>query len=131
MKHPATTLRCPTKLERNENAKVSKLVKRSRLFVAGLTIAFVALSGAKLGASPRADTLQAINWVENPTGTTRPGAYGELGPYQFRQSTWQMHTQRPFIEATDRRAADEVAVAHYEWVKAALERAGVEATTYN
>jgi hypothetical protein len=136
MKHlPANFLRCSTRLERNENMsvgrKVSKLSRRPRMFLAGLTIAVAVLSGAQLGATPRSDTLQAINWVENPLGTTRAGTYGELGAYQFKESTWRMHTQRPFADANDRRVSDEVAVAHYEWLKAALERAGVEPTTYN
>ena len=120
MKHPtANFLRC------------SNVAKRSRLFAVGLAMTALVLSSAQLGASPRSDTLQAINWVENPSNSTRPGAYGELGPYQFRESTWQMHTQRPFIQATDRHASEEVAIAHYEWVKTTLERAGVEPTTYN
>jgi hypothetical protein len=134
MKHPTATLRCSTRLERNENGnerKVSKLTKRSRVFATGLAMAVVLLSSSQLGATPRSDTLQAINWVENPSGTTRPGAYGELGAYQFKESTWQMHTQRPFAQAIDRHASDEVAVAHYEWLKTTLERAGIEPTTYN
>jgi hypothetical protein len=135
MKHPtATFLRCTPRLDRNENVierKISKPAKRARLFTAGLAMAVVVLSSGNLCAGTRAETLQAINWVENPSETSRPGAFGELGAYQFRQSTWEMHTQRPFAEATDRRASDEVAVLHYEWLKAALERAGIEPTTYN
>lgn len=88
-------------------------------------------SGQQLLAASRADVLQAINWVENPFNSPQPGAFGELGAYQFRSSTWQMHTTRPFAQAIDRRCSDEVAVLHYEWIKATLERAGFEASVYN
>lgn len=83
------------------------------------------------GASDRWETLRAINWVENPTNQTRVGRFGELGPYQFRPSTWQMHTSKPFSLATNRQVADEVAVIHYEWIKRTFERAGVDANAFN
>ncbi len=82
-------------------------------------------------ASDRWETLRAINWVENPTNQTREGRFGELGPYQFRPATWRMHTARPFRQAVDRAAADEIAVKHYEWIKHNFERAGVEASAFN
>jgi len=82
-------------------------------------------------ADDRWETLRAINWVENPTNHTRPGKYGEMGPYQFRSGTWRMHTRRPFSQAIQREAADEVAVAHYEWIRASLQKAGVDATAFN
>jgi hypothetical protein len=82
-------------------------------------------------ADDRWETLRAINWVENPTNHTRMGRFGELGPYQFRPTTWRMHTKRPFAQATQREAADEVAVKHYEWIKASLESAGVDASPFN
>lgn len=85
----------------------------------------------KAGADDRWETLRAINWVENPTNHTRAGRFGELGPYQFRPTTWRMHTRRPFIQATQREAADEVAVKHYEWIKQALENAGIDASPFN
>ena len=95
-----------------------------------LLITFVAFTtGAR--ADDRWETLRAINWVENPTNHTRMGRFGELGPYQFRAATWRMHTRKPFSMATQREAADEVAVLHYEWIKANLERAGIDATTFN
>ena len=50
-----------------------------------------------------------------------------MGPYQFRVGTWRMHTRRPFSQAIQREAADEVAVLHYEWIKDNLEKAGVDA----
>lgn len=83
------------------------------------------------GAADRWETLRAINWVENPTNQTQAGRYGELGPYQFRSATWRMHTSRPFSQAVERSAADEVAVKHYEWIKRTLARGGVEANPFN
>ena len=85
----------------------------------------------KAGAADRWETLRAINWVENPTNQTSAGRFGELGPYQFRSSTWRMHTSKPFSLANQRAVADEVAVKHYEWIKRTLERAGVEASAFN
>jgi hypothetical protein len=82
-------------------------------------------------ADDRWETLRAINWVENPSNHTRKGRFGELGPYQFRPTTWRMHTSRPFSQATLREAADEVAVKHYEWIKTSLERAGVHPSPFN
>ena len=83
------------------------------------------------GASDRWETLRAINWVENPTNQTQVGRYGELGPYQFRPTTWRMHTAKPFSQAVQRAVADEVAVKHYEWIKRTLERSGVEPSAFN
>jgi hypothetical protein len=85
----------------------------------------------KAGASDRWETLRAINWVENPTNQTGAGRFGELGPYQFRSGTWRMHTSKPFSQANQREAADEVAVKHYEWIKRTLERAGAETSAFN
>lgn len=82
-------------------------------------------------ASDRWETLRAINWVENPTNQTQVGRFGELGPYQFRPGTWRMHTDKPFRQAIQREAADEVAVKHYEWIKRTFQRAGVEANVFN
>lgn len=82
-------------------------------------------------AAERWETLRAINWVENPTNQTRPGSFGELGPYQFRQMTWRMHTQVPFSQAVNRAHADVVAVKHYEWIKRGLIRAGIDPSPFN
>jgi hypothetical protein len=101
--------------------------KLTKFLLAVSTLAFTI--GAS--ASDRWDTLRAINWVENPTNQTHVGRYGELGPYQFRPATWQMHTDLPFRFAADRAAADEVAVRHYEWIKHTFERAGVEPSAFN
>lgn len=83
------------------------------------------------GPSERAETLRAINWVENPTNHTRRGPKGELGPYQFRAQTWRLHTNKSFQLATVREHADEIAVRHYEWIKAGLHDAGIEPTPFN
>lgn len=61
----------------------------------------------------------------------QPGRHGELGPYQFRRSTWRMHTGLPFEQALDRDASQEVAIRHYEWLRRGLVRAGLAATPYN
>ncbi len=82
-------------------------------------------------ASDRWETLQAIHWVENPTESTRPGPFGELGAYQFRRATWHMHTKEPFHLANHRATADKVAVEHYEWLRRGLIRNGIEASPYN
>ena len=99
----------------------------TRLFLLVTLLAFT----IEARADDRWETLRAINTVENPTNHTRMGRFGELGPYQFRSATWRMHTRRPFSQATQREAADEVAVIHYEWIKANLERAGVDASPFN
>ncbi len=93
-------------------------------------VAALFLSAPVASASVRWATLEAIHQLENPHDLTRPGPYGELGAYQFRADTWQMHTTIPFNRALDRRVSDDVAVRHYEWIKSGLERAGVPATPY-
>ena len=82
-------------------------------------------------ASERSDTLQAINWVENPLNSPQAGPFGELGPYQFRKSTWRSYTKRPFTQALDRQSSDEVAVQHYEWIRRGLRGAGIEPIPFN
>lgn len=101
------------------------------MVVVGLTVLLALSFTHKAAANFRADTLQAINWVENPSNDPRPGKFGELGAYQFRAATWQMHTQRPFADAIKRQYSDEVAVLHYEWLKSSLAKAGVEPSPYN
>ncbi len=94
-------------------------------------LAFSVLVPATLKASERWETLEAIHWIENPRNSPRPGPYGELGAYQFREATWRMHTAVPFARALDRGASDDVAIRHYEWLKQGLVRNGLEATPYN
>ncbi len=96
-----------------------------------LLFVFGILAAAASAAPDRWETLQAIHWVENPTESTRPGPYGELGAYQFRRATWQMHTTEPFHLANHRATADKVAVKHYEWLRTGLLRNGIAATPYN
>jgi hypothetical protein len=79
----------------------------------------------------REATLEAIHQVENPRDLKRAGPAGELGAYQFRRETWQMYTTRPFFEALDRQASDEVAARHFEWLRRGLVRGGCEPTIYN
>ena len=82
-------------------------------------------------ADSRWATLEAIHNLENPHNVSRPGPYGELGAYQFRITTWRMHTSLPFSRALDRRYSDLIAVEHYEYLKRQLEAARVPATPYN
>ncbi len=102
---------------------------RHHLQIAVLAMALLAAAG-RACASERWETLEAIHWVENPRNVTRVGAHGELGPYQFRPSTWRMHTTQPFALAVDRARADEVAVRHYEWIRRGLLNAGITPTPY-
>jgi hypothetical protein len=96
-----------------------------------LLLVTLAAACASVWGSERWEVLQAINWVENPRNSTRVGAHGELGPYQFRYATWRMYTKKPFALAVQRDEADVVAVRHYEWIKRGLEGGGIPATPYN
>ncbi len=93
-----------------------------------LVLGFLA---ATARASMRSATLEAIHCVENPHDSLRPGRRGELGAYQFRSSTWRMHTDVPFERALTREESEKVAIQHYDWLKRGLERNGVEPTPYN
>lgn len=101
---------------------------RQFLFVAAALLGGLAPA---VQAAERADVLRAINWVENPTNHTRRGSKGELGPYQFMPKTWRLHTKKPFNLAVVREHADEVAVKHYEWIRAGLQNAGIDPSPYN
>ena len=52
------------------------------------------------------------------------------GPTSSARQTWKMYTEAPFSRALDRRTSDAVAVKHYNWLKAELERRGIEVTPY-
>lgn len=95
-----------------------------------MAMMLVGIAGS-LGAAERWETLQAIHLIENPTNSSQPGAHGELGAYQFRASTWRMHTRKPFRSALVRTHADAVALNHYDWICAQLRRQGLPVTTYN
>ncbi|MCW5547594.1 MAG: hypothetical protein KIT44_01380 [Opitutaceae bacterium] len=99
------------------------------LSVLGLLALTVALPAR--AETTRAEVLLAIHWVENPRNVTKPGPKGELGPYQFREPTWRMHTQAPFRRALDREQAATVARRHYDWIVRGLVRNGLPVTPYN
>jgi len=103
---------------------------RRALFLTGAVCTFV-WPHSEARASTRWETLEAIHAIENPSDRQSPGPCGELGAYQFRLDTWRMYSPRPFSEALDRRRSDEVAVRHYDWLKSALERNGLESSIYN
>lgn len=96
-----------------------------------LAFCLVLCAALPAAAGDRADTLRAINLVENPTNHTRRGSKGELGPYQFRVQTWRMHTRKPFSLAVVREHADEVAIKHYEWIKRGLTDSGIDPSPFN
>jgi hypothetical protein len=98
--------------------------------IAGAVIVFGTVFN-EARATGRWETLEAIHSIENPMNVREPGRYGELGAYQFRAETWRRYTRLPFERALDRSCSDEVAVQHYEWLKAGLERNGIEASVYN
>ena len=87
--------------------------------------------GSTARADTRSDTLEAIHQVENPRDLAKAGPAGELGAYQFRRETWSKYTARPFRDALIRVCSDQVAVAHYEWLREGLKRNGLEVSPYN
>lgn len=102
-----------------------------RLLCASLLCSALGAAALAAESTERAETLRAINWVENPTNHARRGSKGELGPYQFRSQTWRMHTRKSFQLAVVREDADEVAVKHYEFIRRGLREAGIEPTPFN
>jgi hypothetical protein len=101
------------------------------LLLAGVAVAWAFLPSSAAAATSRAETLEAIHHIENPSNSSRPGRYGELGAYQFRRSTWRMHTKVPFEKAIDRSISETVAIRHYEWLSRGLARNGWAETPYN
>lgn len=101
-----------------------------RFFIIAAVLLAGIASASIAAAADRDSILEAIRLIENPREVTTPGPRGELGRYQFRESTWRMHTSRPFAHANIRAAADAVAVLHYEWIKGQLAKAGIEPTPY-
>lgn len=59
------------------------------------------------------------------------GKLGERGSYQFRRSTWRMHTSSSFDLAENREVAYTVAKRHYVWIEAQLKANGIESSPYN
>jgi hypothetical protein len=97
-----------------------------------LALGFLVLGvSTTAAAADRAQVLRAIHQVENPTDRTQPGPRGELGAYQFRRSTWKMHSSEPFSRANERALADDVAAKHYDWICRGLLAAGMEPSVYN
>lgn len=99
--------------------------------LSALTFCHAHASPAPVGDLRRRATLEAIHQIENPRELLRPGPFGELGAYQFRRSTWEMHTTAPFGSAIDRTVSDEVAVRHYDWIARGLAAAGKPVTSYH
>lgn len=106
-------------------------VRRSRMLLLGIAALVGSIPARGVDETLRRATLEAIHQLENPRELLRPGPFGELGAYQFRRSTWEMHTTVPFGAAIERATSDRVAVCHYEWLKRELEKAGRPATAYN
>ena len=102
-----------------------------RTLLTGAALLGIFACGPRAVAATRWETLFAIHMVENPNDSRAPGPKGELGAYQFRADTWKMHSKLHFTYALDREKSDEVAVKHYEWLKASLQRNGFEATPFN
>jgi hypothetical protein len=100
------------------------------VFLVGVLIALIGAPALRASTASRSETLDAINRIENPLNSTRPGKFGELGPYQFRRGTWRMHTDVPFERALDRAQSEEIAIRHYEWIRRGLVRNGFPQTPY-
>lgn len=76
--------------------------------------------------------LRGIRIVETQDQLHPPrGKLGERGPYQFRHSTWRMHTSSSFDLSENREVANTVAKRHYAWIETQLLANGIEASTYN
>lgn len=99
----------------------------SKLFACALAYVLVCTAAAH---DVRA-TLEAIRQVENPRELTRPGAAGELGPWQFKADTWRMHTAKPHRLALDRDEALRVALLHHAWICRGLARAELPQDAYH
>ena len=76
--------------------------------------------------------LRGIRIVETQDQLHPPrGKLGERGPYQFRRSTWRMHTSSSFDLAENREVANAVAKRHYAWIEAQLLANGIAPSAYN
>jgi hypothetical protein len=76
--------------------------------------------------------LRGIRIVETQDQLHPPrGKLGERGPYQFRRSTWRMHTSSSFDLAENRDVANTVAKRHYAWLEAQLKANGIAPSSYN
>lgn len=96
-----------------------------------LTLIIVGAVSLNSQASTNA-VLRGIRVVETQDQLHPPrGKLGERGPYQFRRSTWRMHTKSSFDLAENREVANTVAKRHYAWIETQLEANGVSASPYN
>ncbi|MFT3867627.1 MAG: hypothetical protein QM715_03910 [Nibricoccus sp.] len=98
------------------------------------TILTLIIVGA-LSLNSQANTnavLRGIRVVETQDQLHPPrGKLGERGPYQFRRSTWRMHTKSSFDLAENREVANTVAKRHYAWIESQLQANGVDSSPYN
>lgn len=88
-----------------------------------------------LSVTGRADTdavLRGIRIVETQDQLHPPrGKLGERGPYQFRLSTWRLHTSSSFALAENREVANTIAKRHYAWIETQLQSNGIAPSPYN
>lgn len=76
--------------------------------------------------------LCGIRIVETQDSPCPPrGKLGERGAYQFRRSTWNLHTSSSFDLAENREVANTVAKRHYAWIQAQLKANGLDPSPYN
>lgn len=98
------------------------------------TILILLIVGA-LCVTGRASTnamLCGIRTVETQDKPYPPrGKLGERGSYQFRRSTWRLHTSSSFDLAENREVANTVAKRHYAWIEAQLKANGLDPSPYN
>jgi len=82
-------------------------------------------------AFPDAAFLRAIKERETGNKWNGPaGKAGELGAYQFKESTWKELSSLPHKEARNPKAADAVAVKFLEKIKAEYKKNGIPVTPY-
>ena len=70
--------------------------------------------------------LAALHLVENPKDSQVPGPHGELGRYQFKESTWRDTTTLDFTQENVWLYDESVAVKHVRWLQAEFHRHGME-----
>lgn len=76
--------------------------------------------------------LCGIRTVETQDKPSPPrGKLGERGSYQFRRSTWRLHTTSSFDLAENREVANTIAKRHYAWIEAQLKANGIDPSPYN
>jgi len=96
-----------------------------------LTLLFIGVF-CVTGRASTNDVLCGIRMVETQDQLHPPrGKLGERGSYQFRRSTWRMHTSSSFELAENRGIANTVAKRHYAWIEAQLLANGIAASPYN